>query len=231
MTKHVHFAPTNILYSPIPPTPSPLSSSSSLPSETSDVSTPPPVHYTQSRYPHSPYPLSSEIKPETFLTNMQIHYILAFSPYSKPLVDYDISFHPSSVEEQFPPDSLSEPATNPSLPSLLITCPHFQWQIQVLPSSPQPGSFVTVSDVLNTLYTALRLAVHPMEYGSLPSGEATRDVDAAYYRRCGRISEPRARQIEENKGVKRVDFLAGKTRFLGLAWTMKGPDIWELNVS
>jgi hypothetical protein len=57
------------------------------------------------------------------------------------------------------------------------------------------------------------------------------DVDKAYYRRCGCIEDPDSRQLEESKGVKRVDFLMGRNRFLGLSGTLKGPDIWELNVS
>jgi hypothetical protein len=73
--------------------------------------------------------------------------------------------------------------------------------------------------------------VHSAEYRNLPSPDATLDVNAAYYHRCGRIEDLDFRQLEESKGVKRVDFLMDRNRFLGLSGTLKGPDIWELNVS
>jgi len=75
------------------------------------------------------------------------------------------------------------------------------------------------------------MPILPAEYGSLPSQDAILDVNTAYYRRCGRIEDFDSRRLEEGKGVKRVDFLMGRNRFLGLSGTLKGPDIWELNVS
>jgi hypothetical protein len=174
-------------------------------------------------------PKSSPV-PQTFPGEIHIHFLLAFSPYDDPSIHYDISLPPSSLKKEISSEEFAEPATHPPLPSLHVICPHLQWAITILPS-PGSGGFVTVLDVFECIYRVLRIPVHPTEYGKLPSPGATLDVNTAYYRRCGRIEDLDTRQLEESKGVKRVDFLMGMNRFMGLSGTLKGPDIWELNVS
>jgi hypothetical protein len=57
-------------------------------------------------------------------------------------------------------------------------------------------------------------------------------VDYAYFARCRLLSDENDRKLEALQGVKRVDFLLGKTRFLGLSGPVDGAhQIWELNVS
>lgn len=168
--------------------------------------------------------------PESFSGEMHIHFLLAFSPYNDPPLHYDLSLPPSLLDHEISPEEFAEPATHPPLPSLYVTSPYLEWPITIFPSSG-PGGFITVLDVFESIYRALRMPVHPTEYGNLPSPDATQDVNEAYYRRCGRIEDFNLRQLEESKGVKRVDFLMGRNRFLGLSGTLKGPDIWELNVS
>lgn len=88
--------------------------------------------------------------------------------------------------------------------------------------------------MLYALYRGLRIAVHPVEYKALPSSEAVANVNEAYYSRCNSILEAQARQEEQSKGIKRVDFLIGRTRFLGLSKKSRRRDdglVWELNVS
>jgi hypothetical protein len=84
-------------------------------------------------------------------------------------------------------------------------------------------------DILIAVYRELRLTVHPAEYDSL--GDAKNKVDDAYFLRCRKIDDYDSRQAEERKGIKRVDFLMGKNRFLGLSGTRNSSHIWELNVS
>lgn len=157
---------------------------------------------------------------------MQIHYLLAFSPYNDPSIHYDLSLPPTTLERQCEAHTFTEPATQPPLPNLIISCPQLDCQITVKPSSIQ--GVVTVLDVFSAVYHGLRPAVHPVEYNRLPHRE---DVDAAYYTRCGRILDLDERALEQSKGIKRVDILMGKNRFMGLSGTVKGPNIWELNVS
>ncbi|KAF8156120.1 hypothetical protein B0H34DRAFT_659191 [Crassisporium funariophilum] len=215
-TRRVHFAPTNMVYSPTPATPSPSMSMSSLPSTSSpDLPTPPPE---EADYQPSIYP------------QMQIHYLLAFTPYTDPVLFYDLS-HPPETHDPAHVHSFYEPATSPPLTSLVVIHPLFKWNITIRPSSAKTGAYVSVSDVLHTLHSELRLAVHPAHYADIQEGEAKLSVDHAYYSRCARIREEGARKDAERKGIKKIDFLMGQTRFMGLSGTLSGPDIWELNVS
>ncbi|TFK64914.1 hypothetical protein BDN72DRAFT_801719 [Pluteus cervinus] len=224
MTKRVHFAPTNTVYSPIPATPSPALSNASLPSTDSPgPSTPPLTQAMPTSYP----PVEPSVDPDPIPSPIQVHFILAYSPNSDPAVVYDVSLPPTYITDQFPVHVLSEPATNPPLASLIITNSLLQWNIIVNPLSPR-SNVVTVMDVLTAVYHELRPCIRLMEYEALT---ARKLVDAAYYARCGRLADPDARRLEQKKGVKRVDTLKGKTRFLGLAGTLKGPNIWELFVA
>lgn len=47
------------------------------------------------------------------------------------------------------------------------------------------------------------------------------EVSHAYWRRC-RKSGSLMEQTQREEGVKRVDFLDGKVRFLGLEWVADG---------
>lgn len=226
MTKRVHFATANASYSPIPPTPSPTHSMSSLPS-LSAPPTPPPVNPAVV-YPRTPFESKRSPLPSPPPDEMHIHFLLAYSPFGAPATQFDVSLHPSiQLEDQVSFEAFSEPATEPPLTHLRILCPNLLWPIDVIPS--KRSVYVTVYDVFHALYHELRLSAHPTEYKKLPSLEATRDVDMAYYYRCGRSGDDEPRQRE--RGIKRVDFLMGRNRFLGLSGTLQGPDIWELNVS
>ncbi|KDR84170.1 hypothetical protein GALMADRAFT_701626 [Galerina marginata CBS 339.88] len=237
MSKRVHFAPTNTIYSPGSATPSPSLTVSSLPSSSSpDLPTPPPEEdeeYQPAVYPRTPYSKQLDLYPDFVVPpkSMQIHFLLAYTPYTEPAVYYDLAHPLSSIDNHYPAQAFSEPATSPPMPSLIITHPYFKYNIDVIPAIPVAGSYVSVSDVLQKLYREMRLAIHPIEYAELPDGEVRQNVDAAYYTRCGRIRDREERMQEERKGIKKIDLLMGNTRFMGLSGTLSGPDIWELNVS
>ena len=233
MIKRVQFAPTNIVYSPIPATPSPCRSPSSLPS-TPDIPTPPPeLEYssTGGAYPRSPYPQpNNEIYPDQIdPKSMQIHFLLAYTPYAEPALSYDLTLHPDSLNDQISLATSYEPATQPPMRTIFIICPQLkQWDPIEVTAAGSGGEYVTVDDVLTTIYVHLRNAVSHSEYASCTERQA---VDAAWLARWGRIQDTGLRAAEHMKGVKRVDFLFGQNRFLGLSGTLRGPDIWELNVS
>ncbi|KAF8914385.1 hypothetical protein CPB84DRAFT_1669622, partial [Gymnopilus junonius] len=211
----VHFASTNTIYEPSSQSSSPSLTISSLPSSASpDLLTPPPEE-------------DEEYEPK----QVQIHFILAYAPYTDPAVHYDLTLPPTNIEHNYPVQAFSEPATSPPMSSLLISHPFLKFHIEVLPSTPIAGAYVSVSDVLAKLYRELRLAIHPMEYAELPDGETRQTVDVAYYTRCARLRDPEDRMLEERKGIKKIDLLMGNTRFLGLSGTLSGPEIWELNVA
>jgi len=227
--KHVRFADTNTYHSSPP---IPLFSDSPLPSP-SDLMTPPPLKHVGSPYSYTPLPPvqgHSPSKAPMALGPVRIHAALGYAPH--PTFAWDMVNHPSSSHTPLPARILAEPATSPPLPSLTIISPHLPWSIIVQPSqSPKsnswaggPAAFVTVADVLSTLYRALRLSVLPAEYSQLPSHEAKDKVNYAYQVRTQGSAEAR-------KGVKRVDFLGVRKTFLGLSSTHRGPDIWMLNVT
>ncbi|KZT24785.1 hypothetical protein NEOLEDRAFT_1148355 [Neolentinus lepideus HHB14362 ss-1] len=88
----------------------------------------------------------------------------------------------------------------------------------ISPTPPELVPYVTVADVLAHLYAALRTPASKREWAALDA-RAQERVGASFFRRCGAGEERR-------KGVKRVDWLGGRTRFGGVAWT--GGSCWEL---
>jgi hypothetical protein len=114
---------------------------------------------------------------------------------------------------------------------MTIISPHLTWPITV--SQPLPhttaNKFVTVSDVLVTLHRILALTVTVAEYGKLSSEDALW-VNAAWERRVKDITDWRAREVERRKGLKRIDFLMDRHRFLGLSRMGRDPDVFVLNV-
>ncbi|KAJ7764150.1 hypothetical protein DFH07DRAFT_882261 [Mycena maculata] len=252
--KSVQFSTTNIMYSPLPWSPSPGASTSSLPP--SPPATPPPIptesaadqppliqEQTHDTSPgpliYSPWPAPLQLgmspRPEVACglpgagaAPAQIHLLLSFSPLAPPNVHYDVTHPLHTLNPQLTPSFL-DPATYPPMPALTLRCRHIDWPISVAPS--QPGGCVTVLDVLAAVYAGLRPAVARAEYDALPSGGAREKVDAAYFARCRLVAGGNAREAEALKGVKRVDFLAGRTRFMGLSGPLQAPHVWELNVS
>ncbi|KAF8996643.1 hypothetical protein BDQ17DRAFT_1249574 [Cyathus striatus] len=217
MAKRVHFAARDIFHSPTP-SPGPSSNGLKTPSPTPSDSSVPSTHE-----------LYQEVEPKT----MQIHRLLAYTPYNPPPIPFDLAQLPSVSPHLLPPGTaLSDPATHPPMGCVTITIlvPVSNippWEVTV--SAPQGQSFITVIEVLRTLYRALRLAVHPFEYNSLAPEEAAL-VNAAYFQRCSLIEGP-GRAKEEQKGVKKIDLFMGRTRFMGLCVSGERTDVWELTLS
>lgn len=62
----------------------------------------------------------------------------------------------------------------------------------------------------------------------MESHESQREISTAFHQRVNR--DPWRAAVEEKKGLKRIDFLKGHNRFMGLSSTKLGPDMWTLNV-
>lgn len=229
MSRRVHFASTNVVYAPSSTFSSPSSSETSLVSVSPDLRTPPTnkVDLEPSIYCPSKSP-DLELDPvECSGKDINIHYLLAFTPYTDPVISYDLS-EPPYISHGL--DGSSQPATSPPLQRLVITHPLFMWNVEVFPSSSTPTAYVTVTDVLSTLYHSLSRGVDPAHYADLAHGER-QGVDNAYFNRCSDVRDAIQRKYTRARGVIKLDFLAGQTRFKGLSGTTSGPDIWELNVS
>lgn len=83
-----------------------------------------------------------------------------------------------------------------------------------------------MGDVLGAVYDSLRQNVSSQEFHSHPDSER---VTTAYQSRYRRFKGTRRYEEEKGKGVKRVDFLLEKTRWVGLSSTKEGPNVWMLN--
>jgi len=96
------------------------------------------------------------------------------------------------------------------------------------------AGYVTVFDVLLALYTSLRTIVHPTEYERLTRAlrvptHAKDSVTSAFWARLGHISDPKKKEEQKRKGVRRIDFAGRNTTLLGLTGTLKS-DVWELEL-
>jgi hypothetical protein len=215
--KHVRFNEENIFYSPAPSesTPSPSTSESSLPSSTGPI-TPPQFR-------------------EFFmqLGPVAIHPILAYDPYVFP-INYDISYPPNTARANIRASPinldthcLAQPATNPPIPVLSLQNDFLPWRCEIRASTTH---YVTVEDVLIQLYRFLRTPGTRVEFKAAPSQHVRDAIAETYHNRCLRASSADAYAEEQRKGLKRVDFLMGRTTFMGLSSTKLGPDAWVLNL-
>ena len=201
--------------------------------------TPPPLNLVGSPYWRAPLPPVSDgdhfaaFPPPLYYppTPITLHPYLRYS--FTPTVDCDLSQHPSTIttahdHHPLPLFTLAEPATNPPLPTLTIVSSSLPRPIEV--SARKPGSFVSVSDVFMTLHHALSMAVSPIEYPPpLSPGGALFRPHAAYDYRSS-PSSPHWHAYER-PSLRRIDFLSGRTRFMGLSAMGREPGTWVLTTA
>ncbi|KAJ7629255.1 hypothetical protein DFH06DRAFT_1304240 [Mycena polygramma] len=212
--RHVRFSTENTVYSP--PSRSSATSSSGPPSHP-HARLPGPTPFV----PRRSHTVSSSAKGRA-------HNLVAFA--DSPLLNYDVSLHPSAITTHFPGVSSAgflEPAVFPPQLAISIVTPHLPWAIPVAASN---GRHVTVSDVVNAIYRSLRTNVTPAEFHSLGSQKLMRRASEAYTQRYMRLRGHRGYDEEKKQGVKRVDFLMGCTKFRGLSST-NAPDVWRIHIS
>lgn len=197
--KHVHFDDA----------PSPASSSSSLPSSEGPC-TPPPLGFN-SPYYRTPLPGTSIINP--------------FLEPKNGMFAADITQHPAYLAHIIPAHVWDQPATQPSAPSMVVVCERLPWALTIYPTSSHRG-YVTIRDVFDGLYTALRTPVLQAELATLPqAGKVI--VTNAYLDRCKKIFDAEMFDMEMSKGIKRVDFLGKHITFYGIK-SGKVPGRWDL---
>ncbi|KXN84614.1 hypothetical protein AN958_12295 [Leucoagaricus sp. SymC.cos] len=210
--------------------PSPVSTSSTLSSpgpRTPQQLTQPLVHVYQPSLTSTSSPFISSISPNqsALAIPCDIHDVLGNATF-----DFDVSLDPASNpalrDNLFLQRVRNEPATVPPVPSLTLVSRDLPWEV-IITSSSVP--FVTISDVLGGLYRALRIPVREEEF-SRESAEKQNAISTAYYQRFERhVSDRQLREQEKQKGVKRIDFLAGSHRFKGLSKTER-PNVWIIKL-
>ncbi|KAI0760717.1 hypothetical protein C8Q74DRAFT_1221279 [Fomes fomentarius] len=224
--KHVHFLD-------VPSTPSPTFSTSTLSSTSSGPQTPP--NQWHSHLPSTKSTIRSPNRAAGALPGVQIHPVLA-----RTIVCASSTPPPPSHPPRLTDALVAEPATQPALPSLAIICDHLPWTITVTPTPNASWSapYVTLGDVLHTLYRTLRFAATEPELNFLELSLQDRVRDA-YVRRYRRVEHSREREAEKAKGIKRVDFLRDYRSFLGLSCVPGGLPakglapgaVWALHVA
>ncbi|KAI0947672.1 hypothetical protein AcW1_009373 [Taiwanofungus camphoratus] len=188
---------------------------------------------------HSPSPSLPYSRPGT--PAMHMHPLLTHTRLHRAPLTYDVTFTPSArtvldraTHSAIPSHTLAQPATEPPMSAgsrLVLRSHKFPWPVVVNASahagtaSPGPhftigttkrsrtgsGGAITNLDVLYAVHTTLMTPVTPEEWEALGHGsKAQQRVACAYEQRCTRMGGG------WEGGVRRVDWLGGKTRLVGV---------------
>ena len=174
-------------------------------------------------------------------SSLHVHPLFAYSRLHHAPIQYDVCQTPSArtvldctTHSPVPAHTLAQPATNPptAAPDQLVLRSHkFPWTIIVKTSSVSTsnknpkrskklkrsnsrssvtGTVITNLDVLYAIHTTLLARVTPEEWEALGNGsKAQRKVTRAYEKRCSIMGGWEG-------GVRRVDWLGGKTHLTGI---------------
>jgi len=234
--KHVKFfipseSPLPIPLSPVPSTPSPAYSQSSLPSTTGPYTPPTPTVLP----PHA----FSPVKKNPVVPHLNNSHFFPGAPTSPaPPSLHDLLANPQGVrlDVAFPPhpdrlhihqSHLSMAATHPPARLVKLVAAGLPWSITVEPTTTS-SPFVTVLDVLHALYTSLRKPIKQAEFDAV--SKSYRDsISKAWHHRLDKISSPSDVKAEKARGVRRMDYLLGKTcikRLRYLSVSVQGEVTW-----
>ncbi|KAJ3569807.1 hypothetical protein NP233_g4805 [Leucocoprinus birnbaumii] len=226
--KHVRFSRNNTVHpisSSLLPPPPPLTHDSHSPASTNSLLTPPdystPLPSSSSHKQHLMPPLQRSHS-TYHSSSLRLHPLLEDT--SSPELIYDVRLPPTQVGSKrrvITPEEFSDPATSPRTSSMTIFHKYLPWSIQVEPSgySRSRGMhFVTVWDVLNAIHSSLRATISQRDYESLGKGSKHQSrVTKAYERRYGLQQRGSSSyQAEKMGGLRRVDYLVGFVKFMGL---------------
>lgn len=166
------------------------------------------------------------------------HQPIASGQYAHSLLDpsavaWDLIEHPSTImthnNYSLSTRTVRAPATTPHLPFLTITSIHLPWKIKVYASN---GVYVTLEDIFNSIYRSLRTNITSAEFNLFSTQDDQRRATRAYEKRYRRFRNSTAYEEEKRGGMKRVDFLMGHTKFLGISNSgSRRPDEWQLRVA
>ncbi|RDB26895.1 hypothetical protein Hypma_005171 [Hypsizygus marmoreus] len=189
-----------------------------------------------SRFQHA----GGMLSPNSIYAQSQFHinpWLNAESPRSDFFFDLaPTSFSPTRLyapgqSALFATEEMQQPATHPPLTALRIVCDMIpQWPIELALSdyvvnaamSPNPyygvgGSYtpppISLADVLVAIHRAMHKKISHADWAKLDRHEEIA-VSTAYTQRCKAVGS--TAEHERAQGVKRVDFLLGRTRMRGL---------------
>ena len=185
-----------------------------------------------------PFPYTVSHVPQYFKYANPLHYVEPLRPnqlLESAAVNWDLMLNPSTITlnncYSLSSRMLVEQATIPAQPALsIILSIHFPWSIDVHASN---GSYVTLEDLFDSVYHSLRTNVTANEYNLLvlPHKDDKKRAARAYKQRYERIRNISAQDEEKRGGMKRIDFLKGRTRFRSISNTGRRSDEWRLDVT
>lgn len=152
---------------------------------------------------------------------LHMHPLFASTRLHSAPINYDVTFAPSprtvldrTTHSPVDAHTLSQPATDPPTPAssrILLRSDKFPWPVVVGSSRNGRSPDITNLDLLHALHETLLTRVTPQEWEALGNGSrAQRKVTQAYEQRCTRLGGG------WEGGVRRVDWLHGKTRLIGI---------------
>ena len=242
--KHVRFAPDNIFYPPetsisaiavsfLPSSSSTSSKSSwsSYPSKQDGLPGPTPYVFLRTPQPQLRETVSNRHTCHPFLETSAITY-----DFRDPISTVKTAHN----HQRLSIETLRQSAFIPSLSHTTITSSYLPWTIKVYASN---SSYITLQDVFSSIHSALRTNITPAEFHLLPSHHHRDRAIRAYQQRYRRLRHQthsnsdnetnKESESEKRAGMKRVDFLMGHTKFLGIS--CKGcrqpNDEWNLHVA
>ncbi|KAJ3843514.1 hypothetical protein EV361DRAFT_74640 [Lentinula raphanica] len=157
----------------------------------------------------------------------QLHPVLMHNRSSSRSISWDMSYpiQYARLNPAWDQSNWNAPATNPNVTHMVVI--FGAWRIRIFPRPGSPIPYVTVLDVLHGIYRYLRSSSSSRDFESLSPDKKMR-VTEAYHRRWQRC-QPGEQEMERQKGVKQIDFLAESKSFWGLSPT-KELGTWQLQV-
>ena len=238
MSKRVRFSPQKIVYPPetsiavsfASPSRSSYSSSPTLrpyASKTDGLPGPTPYVFIRSPGPKM-------LAPVNYIGRHGGHPLLEPSAMMYDLRDRVSTATTTHNHHSLSIETLHDSAFLPSRSYIAITSSYLPWTIKVHASN---GSYITLQDILTSIYSNLRTNITPTEFQLLPSQHHRSRATRAYEQRYRRLRRQlpseyhhdKASESEKRAGMKRVDFLMSHIKFLGIGW--KGGNEWKLHVA
>ena len=244
--KHVRFAPDNIIYPPetsisaiaVSFLPSSLSTSSR--SSWSSYSSKPVSHGLPGPTPYVFLRTPRQQVRETGNRHV-CHLFLETSAITYDFRDPISTARTTHNNQRLSIESLRQSAFIPSLSHATITSSYLPWTIKVYASN---ASYITLQDVFSSIHSVLRTNITSAEFHLLPSHHHRERAVRAYERRYRRLRHQphsdfssdnqinKESESEKRAGMKRIDFLMGHTKFLGISCIGCQPnDEWNLHVA
>ena len=189
--------------------------------------------------------------PTISTVNFIISDLLLYKDGDPPLL-WDVSVEPSIYSVRTPEGSpiteeeLSVPCIYPDRPSIRVHCvPVGYWLPLCIegsifsPTGRNGLATPTVLDVLQGVYRFLNKRIRSLEFSDIQPPALRNEISRSFYRRCRRYAETTVSSqtvdsvFEEHKkqGLKRVDFLLGRTKFLGLSPAWQEAGVWSLETA